>query len=104
MAHTRMFEQSGGVAGSAEDHLLRDRFSPHHVAPIVVALAHRSVDISGECFEVAGGTVSRVAMAMGVTVAVASPEAMLDAIPSMLASSLTNVASLEDAMVAKLRG
>ena len=104
MAHTRMFELGGGVPGSAEDELLRDRFPSAAVAPVVAALAHRTSAVSGECFEVAGGTVSRVAMAMGPSFDAATAEAVLRALPAMMESRLHEVVSLEAATVAKLFG
>jgi len=49
--------------GSPLAGLIRDRFPPEITAPLVAYLAHESCPVSGECFDTAGGKVSRTVVA-----------------------------------------
>jgi NAD(P)-dependent dehydrogenase (short-subunit alcohol dehydrogenase family) len=64
--------------------LLEDSFQASRVAPVVVALAHRSVPFTGEVIGAAGGHVSRiyVAQTRGLQLdATASPETVMESFP-----------------------
>jgi NAD(P)-dependent dehydrogenase (short-subunit alcohol dehydrogenase family) len=51
---------------------MEDRFRPESVAPVVAALAHESVSLSGECLLAGGGRIAR--LFLGVTDGVISDE------------------------------
>ncbi|CAB4795408.1 unannotated protein [freshwater metagenome] len=56
-ARTRMTEHLLGEIG--------DRLGPEFISPVVVALAHRDCQVSGEVFLAAGGRVARVYISQG---------------------------------------
>ncbi|WP_320536083.1 SDR family NAD(P)-dependent oxidoreductase [Pseudarthrobacter sp. IC2-21] len=66
--------------------MLEDDFQPDRVAPVVVALAHRSVPFTGEVIGAAGGHVSRiyVTQTRGVQLdASVSPETIIESFPKI---------------------
>lgn len=72
-AKTRLGTGFGAIPWSEE---LGEWLHPRKVAPLVAWLAHESCPVSGECFAVGAGHVSRVAFAMneGITNRDATPE------------------------------
>jgi NAD(P)-dependent dehydrogenase (short-subunit alcohol dehydrogenase family) len=49
--------------GAAMLQLIRDNFPPEATAPVVAYLAHEACPVSGDCFDAAGGKVSRTVVA-----------------------------------------
>ncbi|MGM0930469.1 MAG: SDR family NAD(P)-dependent oxidoreductase [Actinomycetota bacterium] len=66
--------------------MLEEQFQANRVAPVVVALAHRSVPFTGEVIGAAGGHVSRLYMAQTKGVQLdprGSPESVVEKLPAV---------------------
>ncbi|MDV8070667.1 SDR family NAD(P)-dependent oxidoreductase [Rhodococcus sp. IEGM 1366] len=75
-AYTRMTDR---IPSEEVRALLRDKFDPSTVAPMVVLLASSQAPSTGEFFHTGGGLVARVALAIGRGArAITSPEDALD--------------------------
>lgn len=61
-AGTRMAEKSADSLSPDVLHYLRTQLRPEHVAPVAAYLAHPACQVTGEVFNVAGGTVNRLAI------------------------------------------
>jgi NAD(P)-dependent dehydrogenase (short-subunit alcohol dehydrogenase family) len=102
MARTRMYELSGGVAGSDEDHLMTTYFPAEAVSPVVSYLAWRGMPYNGEIFEVAGTAVSRIVFASGPILEVHAPEDLADAYDSLMNPIFEPIDSLATSVGRKL--
>lgn len=61
-AGTRMAEASAESLSPEIMEYMRTALLPEHVAPVAAYLAHASCEVTGEVFNVAGGTVNRLAL------------------------------------------
>ena len=101
MAYTRLYEIAGGTPGSDEERMMKTLLPAESVAPVVVALAHRSVPCSGEAFEAAAGLVSRVTLATTDSMPADGAADVLAALPGLLTSGVTPVTDMVGAMMNK---
>jgi NAD(P)-dependent dehydrogenase (short-subunit alcohol dehydrogenase family) len=102
MARTRMYEESGGIAGSDEDQLMTTHFPAEAVSPVVSYLTWRGMLYNGEIFEVAGTAVSRIVFASGPIVEVHTPEDLAEAHDLLWAPTFESIDSLATSVGRKL--
>jgi NAD(P)-dependent dehydrogenase (short-subunit alcohol dehydrogenase family) len=102
MARTRMYEASGGIAGSDEDQLMTTHFPAEAVSPVVSYLAWRGMPYNGEILEVAGAAVSRIVFASGPLLEVHTPEDLVAGHDQLWAPTFEPIYSLATSVGRKL--